>query len=60
MPISPAAGRCLPQHARAGVLLAVTRLSPTQFYWEALDVDIELGALECPEHFPLSYRPTQL
>lgn len=37
-------------------LLAVQRISPTQFYWEALDVDIELAALEQPEHFPLSFR----
>ncbi|MFC1466596.1 MAG: DUF2442 domain-containing protein [Candidatus Brachytrichaceae bacterium NZ_4S206] len=38
-------------------LLAVKRLSPTQLCWEALDVDIELDALEHPEHFPLQFKP---
>lgn len=37
-------------------LLAVKRISPAQFYWEALDVDIELDALEHPEHFPLQFK----
>jgi len=31
-------------------------LSPHQLYWKSLDCDIELAALENPQHFPLSYR----
>ncbi|MCX7049381.1 MAG: DUF2442 domain-containing protein [Candidatus Sumerlaeota bacterium] len=30
--------------------------SPTQFHWPDLDMDIELEALENPEHFPLVWR----
>ncbi len=30
-------------------------LSPNQLYWEQLDCDIELEALENPEQFPLHY-----
>ena len=30
--------------------------SPTQFYWPALDVDIDLNALEDPQRFPLVFR----
>jgi hypothetical protein len=39
-------------------IFAVQQLSPTQLYWESLDCDIELPALEHPEHFPLTYHPT--
>ncbi len=38
-------------------ILAVKRISPAQFYWESLDIDIELDALERPEHFPLQFKP---
>jgi hypothetical protein len=31
-------------------------LSPNQLYWEKLDIDIELNALENPTLFPLSYK----
>jgi len=34
----------------------VKQISPKQFYWEDLDVDIEIDALEKPEDFPLSYN----
>jgi len=36
---------------------AVRRSSPKQLHWDALDVDIELEALEQPEHYPLLFRP---
>jgi hypothetical protein len=29
------------------------RLSPTQLHWPDLDADIEIEALEQPEHYPL-------
>ena len=32
------------------------QLSPRQLYWPALDIDIELDALEKPEKFPLPYK----
>ena len=31
-------------------------LSPKQIYWKALDCDIELDALQKPEHYPLLYK----
>ena len=34
----------------------VKQLSPKQFYWEDLDVDIEIDALEKPDDFPLSFN----
>lgn len=36
-------------------IFTVQPLSPTQFHWPALDADIELEALERPEHFPLKW-----
>jgi len=32
------------------------RLSPTQLYWPDLDADIEIEALEQPEHYPLVFK----
>lgn len=32
------------------------RLSPTQFHWPELDIDIELEALHDPEKFSLVYQ----
>jgi hypothetical protein len=32
-------------------------LSPTQLHWPDLDADIELEALEHPEHYPLIWKP---
>ncbi len=37
-------------------ICTVQRLSPTQFHWPELDIDIELEALEQPEQFPLLFR----
>jgi hypothetical protein len=46
-----------PEFKRAPVdkVFEVKRLSPTQFYWEAIDCDIELAALEKPEQYPLHF-----
>lgn len=35
---------------------AVQRIGPEQFRWPELDIDIELGALERPEAFPLGFQ----
>ena len=32
------------------------RLGPDQFHWPELDADVELGALESPEQYPLQFR----
>ncbi len=47
-----------PVFAKAALeqIFAVQRLSPTQFYWPDLDADIELDALEQPEHYPLTWK----
>ena len=37
-------------------IYAVQRLSPTQFYWSELDIDIELDALEHPDQYSLAFR----
>jgi len=34
----------------------VKRLSPDQFHWPDLDVDIELDALKTPENFVLRFK----
>ncbi|MEK7311598.1 MAG: DUF2442 domain-containing protein [Chloroflexota bacterium] len=43
--------------ATVAQIYAVQRISPTQFHWPELDEDIELGALEKPEAYPLKFRP---
>ena len=45
------------QQATVPQICAVERLGPTQFYWPELDIDIELEALDHPEHFPLIFQP---
>jgi len=42
--------------ARVEQILSFEQLSPTQFHWPQLDIDIELEALEEPERFPLVFR----
>jgi hypothetical protein len=37
-------------------ILNVQRLAPRQFHWPALDADIELDALQRPEHYPLLWH----
>jgi hypothetical protein len=32
------------------------RLSPDQFHWPDLDIDIELDALKTPEKYPLAWK----
>ncbi len=44
------------QQATVAQIYAVQRLSPDQFHWPDLDVDIELEALEHPEQFPLLFQ----
>ena len=36
-------------------ILSMQIISPNQMRWEALDIDIELSALNNPEHFPLHF-----
>lgn len=36
-------------------IYSMQEIAPGQLYWEALDVDIEVGALEHPERFPLKF-----
>ncbi len=38
-------------------ILKLKRLSPSQFYWPELNIDIELDSLEHPDLFPLTYQP---
>jgi hypothetical protein len=44
------------QRATLTQIFAIQRLSPTQFYWPELDADVELEALEHPEHYPLVWQ----
>jgi hypothetical protein len=37
-------------------IFQMQRLPPTQLYWPDLDADIEIEALEQPEHYPLVFR----
>jgi len=37
-------------------IYAVERIGRDQLYWPSLDVDIDLGALEHPEAFPLVFK----
>ena len=34
----------------------VKRIAPGSFYWEQLDIDIELDALAEPEKYPLKFK----
>jgi hypothetical protein len=33
------------------------QIGPENFHWPSLDIDIELGALDQPEQFPLQFKP---
>ena len=37
-------------------IFRVEQLSPEQFHWPDLDIDIELNALRHPEQFPLLWK----
>jgi len=38
-------------------IIHVEQPAPDQFYWPDLDIDIEAGALNEPERFPLQFQP---
>lgn len=44
------------QKATVAQIYRLQRLSPGQFYWPDLDIDIELEALEKPEQYQLLFR----
>ncbi len=44
------------QGASIQQIFNVQRLSPHQLHWPDLDADIELEALEQPEHYPLVFK----
>ena len=44
------------QQATVAQIYTVQRLSPDQFHWPDLDVDIELESLEHPGQFPLTFQ----
>ena len=37
-------------------IFKMQRLSPTQLHWPGLDADIEIDALEQPEHYPMVFK----
>lgn len=44
------------QGASLQQIFHLERLSPTQLHWPDLDADIEIEALEHPEHYPLVFK----
>jgi hypothetical protein len=44
------------RQASVAQIYAVRQISPAQFNWPELDIDIELEALEQPDRFPLVFR----
>ena len=44
------------QSATIAQMFNVRRIAPRQYHWPDLDADIELDALEHPEHYPLVWR----
>jgi hypothetical protein len=44
------------QGASIQQIFKMERLSPTQLHWPDLDADIEIEALEKPEHYPLVFK----
>jgi hypothetical protein len=44
------------QGASIEKIFKVQKLSPTQLHWPDLDADIEIDALEQPEHYPLLFE----
>ena len=45
------------RQATVSQIYGMKRVGPDQFHWPDLDADIELGALERPEQFPLKFAP---
>ncbi len=44
------------QKATVNQIFDVQRIGARQYHWPGLDADIELDALENPEHFPLQWK----
>jgi hypothetical protein len=44
------------QTASIQQIFHLQRISPTQLHWPDLDADIEIEALEQPEHYPLVFK----
>lgn len=44
------------KQARVFEIFNLQRLSPDQFHWPDLDIDIELDALKTPEKYPLAWK----
>lgn len=44
------------QAASIQQIFQMQRLSPTHLHWPELDADIDLEALEQPEHYPLVFK----
>ena len=44
------------KNATVDEIFNVKLLSPRQLYWQSLDCDIEIDALEYPERFPLRFH----
>lgn len=42
--------------ARVEQIYNVKRIGPEAFYWEELDIDIELSALSEPDKYPLTFK----
>ncbi len=45
------------RQATIAQIYAVQRISNDQLHWPELDADVELGALDRPHAYPLTYRP---
>jgi len=43
------------RHATVEQIFEMHEIAPGQLRWEALDADIEVAALECPEQYPLKF-----
>jgi hypothetical protein len=44
------------REASVAEIFHVHQLGPNQLHWPTLDIDIELGALEEPDSYPLTWR----
>jgi hypothetical protein len=44
------------QGASVQQIFNVQRLAPSQLHWPDLDADVEIEALEQPEHYPLVFK----
>lgn len=44
------------KQARVEQIYNVKRIGPEAFYWDELDIDIELSALSEPDNYPLTFK----